>query len=154
MTDHKVYAITNGAVDYSLYVAVPNLPLIDAEHSLEQCGDWTFIAELLQDIVNEREERVAELEAAIETNDPEKFHKSAHAIKGAALNLFLPALVDVSKRTEALGKQLEIEASKNDQRLLASRQPLIQALLTEYQRIEEFIPEAQQLADEEAAELQ
>ncbi len=145
--DHKVAPIA-GPVDYSLFAPSPSLPVIDEEAAFDQCQEWGFIAELLTDILNEREVRVEELQSAADAGDPTKFHKTAHAIKGAALNLHLPALVDVSKKSELLGKQLEL--STDDQRLLQCRQPLIDALLTEYGRLEQYIPTAQEKAEAEA----
>lgn len=146
--DHKV-APVSGPLDYSLFAPSPSLPVIDEDAAFEQCQEWSFIVELLNDTLAERDERVDELQASLEASDHTRFHKAAHAIKGAALNLHLPALVDVSKKSELLGKQLEV--SGDDTRLLECRRPLIAALQTEYDRLQEYIPAAQLKADEEAA---
>lgn len=145
-SEHKVAAVS-GPLDYSLFAPTASLPVIDEDAAFEQCQEWSFIVELLTDILNEREERVEELQSALDAGDHTKFHKAAHAIKGAALNLHLPALVDVSKKSELLGKQLEV--SGDDSRLLQCRQPLIAALQTEYGRLQQYIPAAQVKADEE-----
>ena len=145
-SEHKVAAVS-GPLDYSLFAPSPSLPVIDEDAAFDQCQEWSFIVELLNDILAERDARVDELQSAADASDHTKFHKAAHAIKGAALNLHLPALVDVSKKSELLGKQLEI--SKDDTRLLQCRQPLIAALQEEYDRLQEYIPTAQQKADAE-----
>ena len=106
------------------------------------------MVELLNDIAAERDKRVEELQSAVSAADHNKLHKTAHAIKGAALNLHLPAIVDVSKKCELLGKQLEL--SSDDTQLLDCRQPLIAALQAEYDRLEQYIPQAQEKADAEA----
>ena len=143
---HKV-APVSGPLDYSLFAPAASLPVIEEDAAFEQCGEWSFIVELLNDILAEREARVEELQSAVQADDHTKLHKTAHAIKGAALNLHLPALVDVSKKSELLGKQLEL--SKDDSRLLQCRQPLIAALQTEYDRLQHYIPTAQEKADAE-----
>ena len=141
-------AAVRGPLDYSLFAPSPSLPVINEDAALDQCGDWSFIAELLTDMMEERAFRVDELQSAMEAREHTKFHKAAHAIKGAALNLHLPALVDVSKKSELLGKQLEV--SGDDVRLLQCRQPLIAALQSEYDRLQQYIPTAQQKADAES----
>ena len=144
--EHKVAAVTDGSLDYALFVYSPSLPVVDEASMLEQCGDdWEFVVEILQDVMNERAARVAELQAALQAGQHTDFHKAAHAIKGVALNLHLPALVDVSKKAELLGKQLLV--SPADRRLLDSRAPLIAALHTEYARLELYIQTAKERAD-------
>ena len=145
-SEHKVAAVS-GPVDYSLFAPTPSLPVIDEDAAFEQCQEWGFIVELLNDILAERDERVEELQSALDASDHTKFHKAAHAIKGAALNLHLPALVDVSKKSELLGKQLEI--SRDDSTLQQCRQPLVAALQAEYDRLQQYIPAAQLKADAE-----
>jgi len=148
--EHKVMATTDGPIDYSAFTPTPDLPVIDEGAALEQCCDWEFVSELLVDVINERTERIDDLTAALETNDHGRFHRAAHALKGAALNLYLTALVDVCKKSELLGKQLEVGgAYAVDGRLLAARAPLIRHLETEYARLEAYIPTAQQHAADE-----
>jgi len=66
---------------------------------------------------------------------------------GAALNLHLPALVDVSRKTELLGKQLEITPTHPE--LLKMRQSMIDHLEIEYDRLDQYMPEARQNAEVE-----
>ena len=53
MSEHKVAAVS-GPVDYSLFAPTPSLPVIDEDASFEQCQEWGFIVELLNDILAER----------------------------------------------------------------------------------------------------
>jgi len=145
--DHKVIATTDGPIDFDSFTPTMGLPVIDESAALEQCCDWEFVSELLVDVINERRDRIDELTAAMETNDHTRFHKAAHALKGAALNLYLIALVDVCKKSELLGKQLEVGGKyAADGRLLSARRPLIRHLEVEYGRLEDYIPTAQQHA--------
>jgi len=147
--EHKVIATTDGPIDYDAFAPTADLPVIDESAALEQCCDWEFVSELLVDVINERRERLDELSAAMETNDHSRFNKAAHALKGAALNLYLIALVDVCKKSELLGKQLEVGGRYAvDGRLLSARAPLIRHLEIEYGRLEDYIPTAQQHAAE------
>lgn len=70
-----------------------------------------------------------------------------YRIVGAALNLHLPALVDVSKAAELLGKELEKQPSDN--KMLNERQGYVDALAIEYDRLDAYLPEAQANADAE-----
>lgn len=126
-----------------------DLPVIDAESALEQCCDWSFVVELLDDVLAERETMAQQLVDAAQANDHTAYHKAAHALKGAALNLHLPALIDVSRKAELLGKQLELTPSHQD--LLDMRQLMVEHLQIEYGRLDESMPEMRQQAEQEAA---
>jgi HPt (histidine-containing phosphotransfer) domain-containing protein len=91
---------------------------------------------------------IQQLTDAAAATDHTAYHKAAHALKGAALNLHLPALIDVSRKAELLGKQLEI--TPTHQELLDMRQLMIQHLLGEYDRLDECMPEMRQQAEQEA----
>jgi len=128
-------------------------PVISPEDALAQCGDWSFIVELLNDMLQEESTNLEGLKQAIATDNHKAYSEIAHGIKGAALNMHLPGLADVSKYAEFLGKDLldgKINADKKEE-LLKQREPCVQALAHEYKRLAAFIPEAQQKADEEAA---
>lgn len=127
------------------YRSKGDLPVISPEDVLEQCGDWSFVVELLEDILKERDAYLESFMDAVDKNDHTKFHKQAHALKGAALNLHLPALSDASKRAEMLGKKLETDPKNED--LLNMRLDLINELQSEYDRLENYIPEAKALAE-------
>jgi HPt (histidine-containing phosphotransfer) domain-containing protein len=144
-SDHRVNAVKDpSSINYVDFEYTPELPVIVEELTLEQCGDWAFVAELLEDFLNDRDESIEKLSAALKDNDHTEFHKTAHGIKGASLNLHLPALVDVSKKLEKLGKQLEV--TPEDERLLTQRQSLIDGLLVEYENLENYLPQAKKHA--------
>jgi len=153
MSEHKVQPLPSDALDYALFTPIPDLPVSDEDVMLETIGDWAFAYELLTDTVNEKTERVDDLTNAMNSNDPTAYHKAAHAIKGVALNLHLPALVDCSKKAEMLGKQLEIKENAEDEKLLDLRQVLIDQITTEYDRIEQYLTHAAEMAEQESAEL-
>ena len=146
---NKVVAVVDGPLDYALFSHDAGLPVLDEEECIAQMGEWEFVLELLHDFLSEREQRVRELEAAVASNSPRHYHEAAHALKGAALNLRLPALSDICKRAEALGKQLEVEASRADEKLLAQRIPLIDALQAEFERLVQYLPRVEQLVLEQ-----
>jgi len=149
-SSHKVVAVTDvSGLDYSLFEPLSDLPVIDVDECLAVCDDWSFVVELLNDVLSERDVRIPALQAALNANDHTEFHKAAHAIKGAALNMRLPALVDSSKKCELIGKQLELPQFRNDQQLLQMRQRVINKLKEEYQRLEDYIPIAEQQAEAE-----
>lgn len=149
MAEHKVQPLPSDHLDYSAFAPLSDLPVCNEDIMLETCGDWAFTFEILTDTINEKEERIGDLNVALEANDATAFHKAAHAIKGVALNLHLPALVDCSKKAEMLGKQLEIKENADDEKLLDLRQVLIDQIAREYERIEEYLPHAAQMADQE-----
>lgn len=126
----------------------PAQPVIDEEGVLEQCGDWAFVVELLDDILNDKDQMVDDLQSAVDSNDHVKFYKTAHALKGAALNLHLPGIVDVSKAAEMLGKELEKQGG-TDQAMLDERQGHVDQLKVEYKRLEDYMPEARANAEAE-----
>ena len=129
---------------------IHDLPIVDDEAAFDQCQDWSFFVELLGDIFNTRDEMLAEFEASIETNNHFKFKDAAHAQKGAALNLHLPALVDITKKAEIVGKQLM--ATPDAAEYLAMRRPMLEHFIQELKRLEAVIPLYQQKAEEEAGE--
>ena len=153
ISNNKVVAVTEGALDYSLYTHQPELPIADEAQTLVQCGgEWDFMLELLRDVVEETTNKpLQQLRDAVAANNHKEYHQAAHFIKSAALNLWLPALGDISIRAEALGKQLEVPFSANDQRLLDSRLPLIEGIEEEIARLEAYIPELEARGGQEGA---
>ena len=151
VSNNKVVAVTSGVVDYSLFAHQRELAICDEAQTLTQCGgEWSFMLELLRDVVEETTNKpLQQLRDAVAANDAKEFHQAAHFIKSAALNLWLPALADISIRAEALGKQLEVPFSAHDQRLLDSRLPLIQGIEEEIARLEAFIPELEARGEQE-----
>jgi len=64
------------------FMPAMDLDVIDAESALEQCCDWSFVVELLDDVLNDRDSVISQLQDALEKNDPTAYHKTAHALKG------------------------------------------------------------------------
>jgi len=101
-------------------------------------------------LLEEEKLQITALEAAISKNDHKAYSETGHGIKGAALNLHLPALSSVAKLCEFLGKELMKAPTKNE--LLNLRATYVEALKKEYRRIRDYLPTAQRKADEEQAE--
>lgn len=126
------------------------LPIVDDEKALEQCQEWSFFVELIEDVFKERESTLNQLEATIVANDHLQFQREAHALKGAALNLHLPALVDISKKAEIVGKQLVV--TPQAQEYLDARRPMLEHLVREYKRLEDVLPIYREKAENELGE--
>lgn len=126
--------------------------MVDDEKALEQCQEWSFFVELINDVFVEREKTLAQMDATITANDHLQFQKESHALKGAALNLHLPALVDITRKAEAVGKQLVL--TPNAQEYLDIRRPMYDHLVREYERLEAVLPEYRLKAEEEMDEDQ
>lgn len=58
------------------------LPVIDPDGALDQCCDWSFIVELLGDVMNDRDQIINDMQDAIDNDDHVKYYKTAHALKG------------------------------------------------------------------------
>ena len=123
------------------------LPVIDEIASLEQCGDWMFIVELLLDILTEGHAALTALRAAWIFGDHSGFWRTAHAIKGSALNLHLPALTAVSQRAEELGRRLEMGGGDDQQHDF--QEASIKAMEWELDRLRRYFPTAQARAREQ-----
>ena len=126
-----------------------NLPIVDDDAALEQCQEWSFFVELLDDVFNDQAKTISALEATIAANDHLQFQKEAHALKGAALNLHLPALSDITKKAEIVGKQLVITPHVAE--YLAARQAMLEHLKLEYARLQAVLPIYRQRAEEAEA---
>jgi HPt (histidine-containing phosphotransfer) domain-containing protein len=127
-----------------------NLAVVDDEMALEQCQDWGFFVELVNDLLGVVEEGLDKMQATIAQNDHAQFGKEAHALKGAALNLHLPAMSDVTKKAEIIGKQLALTPDLPD--WLAARQVMVEHIKVEYERLKEVLPSYQARADAEGEE--
>ena len=123
-------------VDHSLFIARINLPAVDIAASLQHCGDWAFLIELLQDTVHEGSILLHDLRAAADHNDHSNFYKAARKIKSAASPLHLPLLADASAKAEALGKLLVLRGHDVD--LLQCRDKLVETLELGYDQLEAY----------------
>jgi len=122
-----------------------NLPVVNDDAALEQCQDWSFFIELVNDMFAVIEEALGKMDQCIATNDHAQFGKEAHALKGAALNLHMPAISDVTKKAEIIGKQLALTPDLPD--WLAARQVMVDHLKVEYARLKDVLPLYQERAD-------
>lgn len=76
------------------------------------------------------------------------YHKAAHKLKGAALNLFLTALSDASTKAESVGKQLQYW-TPNEEEFLKLRRIFVDAIIKEYGRLEQYLPIIEKKAEAE-----
>lgn len=127
-----------------------HLPPVDDDNALEQCQDWSFFVELVDDIFAEQDKTIGLLESTIHSNDHKNFKEHSHALKGAALNLHLPALSDITKKSEMVGKQLML--TPDNRMYLDARQPMIDHLKVEYARLLEVLPIYRQKAEDNPAD--
>jgi len=112
--------------------------IINLQKAFEQCGeDQDFLDELLNDVLNEKSTRLSMLREASVKNDHKAYSECAHAIKGAASNLFLEGLEKVSKKAEYLGKYLK--DYPNDSNRLTERALWIKRLSDEYDRLSLYL---------------
>eukprot|EP00823_Brevimastigomonas_motovehiculus_P004194 TRINITY_DN26_c0_g1_i1.p1 TRINITY_DN26_c0_g1~~TRINITY_DN26_c0_g1_i1.p1 ORF type:complete len:140 (-),score=33.75 TRINITY_DN26_c0_g1_i1:676-1095(-) len=122
--------------------ATTELKVIEEDKALEQCGgDATFLTELLEEVLKDKEKIVKELSAAMDKNDHKAFSETAHSVKGAALNLYLPGLSTVAKTAEFCGKALMADPKKTDE--LNQRSGLIKKLVDEYARLDSYLHKKQ-----------
>lgn len=63
--------------------------VLDEEAVIQQCGDWTFVLELLQDLLNEKDENFKSLRANV--NDAEVSAKDGVDVGGAPAACFATA---------------------------------------------------------------
>jgi len=135
------------------------LPVMNKEACLKECGDWIFIVELIEDMLANLTSHRKNMQTSVANNDHAKYAFEAHTAKGAAANLRLVAIESVSKQAEFIGKalagQLKAEQksellkflpSNDDATLLKSRPVWIEKLAKEQTRLENFLPEAKKLA--------
>jgi len=126
---------------------------VDESAILEQCGDWTFIAELLTDVMNEKAQFIADARQAIAANDHNALRYVGYRLRGAAMNMALTAMVGLCRKIEALACALRdgSDEVKRDVRLSGMRESLVLALEAEYDRLEAFRSIAEERAEAEQA---
>lgn len=79
---------------------------VDFEEAITRVGgDEEFYAELLQDLRELGEECLPKLREAVDTSNAGLLNETAHMLKGAAGNLGLKHLQDITFRLEIMGKQ-------------------------------------------------
>eukprot|EP00742_Colponemidia_sp_Colp-10_P006750 GILJ01007235.1.p1 GENE.GILJ01007235.1~~GILJ01007235.1.p1 ORF type:complete len:123 (-),score=7.70 GILJ01007235.1:144-512(-) len=117
-------------------MATSSSDVINFNSAVSQCcDDVEFLKELLNDVMTEWPDTLADLQAGVRENDNEKIRFHAHKCKGTAVNLSLTSIAKVAEATEKLAKEHK-----------ASGQPWnptahIQQLSTEYSRLRGFMVE-------------
>jgi HPt (histidine-containing phosphotransfer) domain-containing protein len=118
-----------------------NLEIVNEEDVINSEMGWDFFSELIQDLLTEKENLMHNLKIAILTNDHTKLKDVSHSIKGAALSLYLPALSDIAKKLEIVGKQLN--KTPNIKSYLDAREKFFNHLHKEYNRLQGVLPQYQ-----------
>jgi len=86
--------------------------LIDYEGALERLGgDAEFLAELLEEMVGQIGERLTDLEQAVQNQNFDLLHRTAHGLKGAAANLNLTHLFEQCLQLEKQGQTQELSGA-------------------------------------------
>ena len=85
---------------------------IDREELLYRVGgDEELFVEIIQLFLSDCPDRVADINAAVASGDPEHIRLAAHALKGSAGNLSALALVEAAATLERIGAARNLEAA-------------------------------------------
>lgn len=114
------------------------LSVVDDESALEQCQEWSFFAELIEDLCTGRVESIQPILTAIADNDHLQLKRWSHALVGTALILQLPALKDVTFGLRAVAIQLLLTPDSIPH--LQQRHAFMHQLVVEYGRLEAVLP--------------
>ncbi len=80
--------------------------LLDLETALERLGgDKEFLIELLDELVQQIEQTLPDLKAAIEAENYDEVRSIAHGMKGAAANLGADKAMENFLKLEMMGKE-------------------------------------------------
>lgn len=131
-TAHSERSLTH----YPLLVC--NLPIVDEECALEQCADWSFFVELVEDLLLARERRIHQLHQAMLHNDHHSFQQAAISVMECGLDPYLPALIDAGTKASWLAKLLQRTPQAGQ--YLAMRRSFIDHITIEFARLEAVIP--------------
>jgi HPt (histidine-containing phosphotransfer) domain-containing protein len=89
------------------------LAVVDMEFAMAQCmDDKEFLRELIDEMLLDEDKKLPELQRAIKEDDHKELQSIAHYIKGAAANIGLKALSDISTKLDALGKELKADKTE------------------------------------------
>ena len=87
--------------------------LIDYEGALDRLGDDPeFLAELLNEMLNQLEISLPDLETAISNEEYDSIHHIAHGLKGASANLNLTRFFHLFKELEEQGNTHRLNGAK------------------------------------------
>ena len=138
---------------------VADLPIIDEQGMLDNCGEWSFCEELLSDTIHEHPQRYEQLADAIDQangGSANTLNRAGEPFHEVGLNLCLPAMTHVGRQIRRLGGVIE-RCSSDEDRLVcwAAARLLLTATEVEWLRLaEEALPRVRQLAEQEALEIQ
>ena len=88
-------------------------------------GDREFLVELLKIYLLEFQEKIAQVEAALEGADFGLIQEIGHSLKGASANLSLPSLRRVASELEAAGRDRNSEIARQALGSLVSERQLL-----------------------------
>ena len=97
---------------------------IENLRALTPGDDDAFLREIVGIFLEDTPKRIAELEQSLSENDPLRFTRAAHSVKGSSSNLGAMALRAVAERLEQQSKQSG----------LAGLEPMLAELKSEFDR--------------------
>lgn len=93
-------------------VVLSSIPVID-DQILEECylGDDELIADVAQVFVEQKDDQVSGVVAAVAARDAEQVGRAAHKLKGGLLTIGAAAAADVALKLEKLGKSGDLSGA-------------------------------------------
>ena len=75
----------------------------------EELGDKDFMLEMVTMFIEQMDEKISELEQAVEKQDTESLRAIAHGLKGTAGNMGVACLASISKEIEFAVKEQRLD---------------------------------------------
>lgn len=102
--------------------------------------DWEFAIELLGDMDDAIAEHAGEMAAALvaDPTDWKSLESAGHAVKGAALNMHLSAVSNLTMYLETLGREGQASGQQGNKDLLALAQAGLSQLGEERARLQKY----------------
>lgn len=86
-------------------------PAFDREEMLDRLGgDAEFLDDVLQVFLEESPKMIDAARGAVHQRDAQGVERSAHALKGALMNIAADPAADLAARLETLGREASLEA--------------------------------------------
>ena len=83
-----------------------NTPLFDASNLLHRIGgDRQLVKEILLEFLQDLPIRLESLKESILQNDLIQVRRHAHSVKGAAMNIVAPALIEIASQLESSARK-------------------------------------------------
>ncbi|MDG9668331.1 Hpt domain-containing protein [Hahella sp. CR1] len=86
---------------------------------------------LVETFIGDTIERMRAIRATLDCNDPDAFSRGCHSIKGSATNLGLPALSELCRQGELIGKFKQMEKAREVFDSIEQEFEVVQSLLRE-----------------------